>query len=211
MKFDFKTILILAAIVAGIIVWWSWPPEPDYSDYIKIGSTEYKILSSKVDTVWRDTTIIKEKRVPVPTYVEVPVEIPAKIDTAAILVDYYAKRFYNDTIVNIDGEGSRAIIQDTISRNRILSRVTQFDIKNKTIKETTIVLEPPRMKAFVGGGVTLGNKGVGANGGILLKNRQDNILGLRAGVINVPGSDELTPYVGAEYYIKLSFRKKNKR
>ena len=213
MKLTFKNIALIALAVLAIVLWWTRPAEPDYSEYIKIGGKEYKLLESKVDTIIKDTTIYKEKRVPVPEYVQVPVEVevPADVDTTAILTDYYRKRFYNDTIVNIDGEGSTAIIKDTISQNRIVSREAQFDIKNKVIKETITVLEPPRIKAFIGVGATAGTEGVGGNAAILLKDKKDNIFGLRGGVMNIPVTGELTPYIGAEYYIKLSFRKKNKR
>jgi hypothetical protein len=53
--------------------------------------------------------------------------IPTLIDTMAILKDYYSKYVYSDTIF-IDTFGY-AIIKDTITENKISSRIVSKDIK----------------------------------------------------------------------------------
>lgn len=60
--------------------------------------------------------------------------IPSDVDTLSILKDYYTKYFYTDTL-NLDSLGS-IIINDTISKNSILSRKIQ---PNVLIPTTTII------------------------------------------------------------------------
>ena len=77
----------------------------------------------KYDTLWGEPEIIIE-----PT------------DTAAILKDYYATRFYKDTQILKRGT---VIIRDTITENRILGRGLTVTGVDTTITKT-IVLKPPR-------------------------------------------------------------------
>jgi len=207
-----KNIIILVLIGIGIFLWMTRPQEVDLKEYIKIGGKKYELLSKQRDTVYKDTTIIKTEYVP--KYIKVPgeqIEIPADVDTTAILKDYYQKYYYEDIIENIDGEGSTATIMDTVSTNRILSRNTKFDIRNKTITETITVKEPDRLKVWLGGGVNFGTTDLGLSGGklgILVKPKNDKIFSLDAGAFNPPGSNDITPYIDVGAYWKLSLRKK---
>ena len=62
-----------------------------------------------------------------------------KIDTAAILTDYYAKVFYRDTSKTKYGN---VIIEDTVTRNRIAARRVLTDFKIPEITKT--ITEKPK-------------------------------------------------------------------
>lgn len=207
-----KNILILILIGVGIFLWVTRPQKVDLKEYIKIGGKKYELLSSKIDTVYKDTIIYKDNYIPSPPkIVKEVVEIPADVDTLAILTDYYQKYVYNDTITNIDGEGSMAFIKDTVTQNKIVSREAKFNIKNKTITETITVKEPERTKVFVGGGLEFGTNNFGLNGasaGFLVKPKNDKVFRLDLGAFNTPESEKITPYIGVGAYWKISFKKK---
>jgi len=203
-------LIILLLILGGYFVYTTWinpEPEVDLNEYIKIGSKEYIKLSSKVETIIvRDTVKIKEY-VPVPGP-DVPVPVPQDVDTNAILKDYYVKRPYRDIVKQYpDSTGGNSVtINDTISQNRIISREVDFNVETKTIKETITVLEPPKTKVFIGPGVDIGPT-VGINGGLLIKNKQDKVFRINAGIQNVPGTNDLKPYIGGGLYWKIKFKK----
>jgi hypothetical protein len=207
-----KNIIILVLIGLGIFLWVTRPKKVDLKEYIKIDGKEYELLKQTRDTVYSDTTIYKTEYVP--KYIKVPgavVEIPADIDTTAILKDYYQKYYYEDIVNDIDGEGSTATIMDTISTNRIISRRTKFDIRNKIITETITVKEPDKLKVFIGGGVDFGATDLsltGAKVGILVKPANDKVFRLDLGAFNSPGTNDITPYIGLGAYWKISFGKK---
>ena len=68
-------------------------------------------------------------------------------DTVRIVEDYAYVRAYSDTI-KIDS--STFIINDTISKNKILNRGFYADISQKTIKVETIRTIPSKNEAFLG-------------------------------------------------------------
>jgi len=207
-----KNILILILIGIGIFIWVTRPNPTDLTEYIKIGGSKYELLSKQRDTIYSDTTITKIEYIPSPPkIIKEIVEIPINVDTLAILKDYYQKYYYEDVIENIDGMGSIATIKDTITQNRIVSRTSKFDIKNKTITEIITVKEPEKLKVFMGGGVQFGTKEFGLNGasvGILVKPKNDKVFRLDVGAFNDFGSEQITPYIGVGAYWKLTFKKK---
>ena len=65
--------------------------------------------------------------------------IKTKVDTAAILTDYYAKVFYRDTVKNDYGH---VIIEDSVTQNRIAARRVLTDFKIPEITKT--ITEKPK-------------------------------------------------------------------
>ena len=51
---------------------------------------------------------------------EIPVPVPAEVDTAAILAAHYTKRIYTDTLIN--QPALRIVVRDTLWQNRLLDR-----------------------------------------------------------------------------------------
>ncbi len=107
------------------------------------------IIITKVDTVYSKDTIVKVKKGK-----DIPFEIYRVLedsifvhDTVQILSDYYATRVYKDTITQ---DSSKFYIQDSISQNKIQSRLFKADISNKTIYNTTTITKPERSAIYLG-------------------------------------------------------------
>ena len=70
--------------------------------------------------------------------VKVPVYVPANVDTQEILKDYFSRRFYIDTLDL--GQKSFVIVKDTITENKILSRVFESSITERIINDTLFLV-----------------------------------------------------------------------
>jgi hypothetical protein len=83
---------------------------------------------SQKQTVEYITDTIRIKRteyIPKPSTVYVPVAVHTVVDTAAIIADYFATRFYVDTLLSTND--FNVVLRDSVSENRIISR--NFDIE----------------------------------------------------------------------------------
>ncbi len=129
--------LVIIAFLLIIIAFFVW------RDYIKPGGTP----PGGSDTVRTSDTIPGDS---VPYEVQVTVPVPVyrdtgstrwrdrPIDTPAILADYFSRNFYSDTIT--DDTSFLAIIQDTVTRNRIAWRRYQHQNLRPTAINTTTVI-----------------------------------------------------------------------
>lgn len=98
-----------------------------------LGSRSRSIVRVQ-ETVIRHDTIRPE--VPEP---EVIVrEIPADVDTAAILADYFAEKHYLDTI--IERPYLRVEMADVISRNALLDRTVVVDYRQPVVHDNALML-----------------------------------------------------------------------
>jgi hypothetical protein len=138
-----------------------------------------------------DTAIIIEER---------------KIDTLTILRDYFAKNVYKDTLNFGDTLGYVFLI-DTITQNKISERKWTSNIKQRTIKEVTIVKELPKNEFYVGVNANFDKvnylNSIGA--GLMLKDRNNKIYQLNGGISNNQTyfGTNLTPYFGGGVYWKI--------
>lgn len=101
---------------------------------------------------------------------------------ADLLLEHSTKHIYLDTL-KIDSIGWVAV-EDTVQYNQLASRKYTYSIKERQIKETTTITRtnPPKNLFFVGGEAMFNQRTVtGAQIGLLLKNRKDNIIGVSAG------------------------------
>jgi len=128
-----------------------------------------------------------------------------------LLKDYYSKVLYKDVLVLPDSLGTVAVT-DTISQNRILGRTFNANVKQRTIKETTIVKELPKNQVYVGfdGGFNKADVVSRVGTGLILKTKSDKIYQLGIGVTNrttdgTTGS--LAPYIGGGVYWKIKLKK----
>ena len=122
--------------------------------------------------------------------------IPLKVDTLAILKDYYAKYVYTDTL-KLDTIGY-AVVSDTITRNTIFSRGVTTNILIPTITQTNTVYIN---KSEWYWGLNLTGRSSQINylgGGLLYKSKNKNIYGLGVGV-----NETFQPVISASYYIKI--------
>jgi hypothetical protein len=214
MKNVSKFYLILIGILVVIIVLMRmFQPKPvDLTEYIKIGSKEYILLSQNIDTVFVDKVVEIPVYVPVPGK-PIPQPLPPVVDTLSILKDYYSKYVYDDKI-KIDSVGY-AYIKDTVTQNKITSRTAKFVYKIPIITNTTIVKDLPKNQIYIGGGLGLDKVNLfnQVSGGFLLKTKSDKIYGLSIGVVNTPNrgltptQSEITPFISGSMYWKINLKK----
>jgi hypothetical protein len=166
-------------------------------DIDTIDIVKTKVVTKKGEDIYHET--IKE------------VIIPTIVDTQALLHDYFAKNIYKDTLQLPDSLGTIAMI-DTITQNKILGRTFNASVKQRTIKETTIVKELPKTKLFYGfeGGFNKADVVSHLGFGFLLNTKKDKMFHLGLGVANrtTDGtSGALAPYIGGGVYWKLKLKK----
>jgi hypothetical protein len=140
----------------------------------------------RITTVRYDSVTIK-KEIPKPYPVEKIVfkEIPANVDTAAILRDHFARNIYDRTF--IDDSAALIRIIDTVHQNQLWG--SQLEYKNRqplTIHETYIIHPPTpqRFQLYAGGFITGNTETFGAGAAIFAKTRRDHLYGLGYDPIN---------------------------
>ena len=168
-------------------------------DIDTIDIVKTKVVTKKGEDIYHETIVEKE------------VLIPAVVDTMALLKDYYSKVLYKDTLVLPDSLGTVSLL-DTISQNKIFGRTFNASVKQRTIKETTIVKELPKTKVFYGfeGGFNKADVVSHLGFGTLINTKSDKIYHLGLGVANrtTDGtSGKLSPYIGGGVYWKIKLKK----
>lgn len=156
-------------------------------EIIPINGKKYEIIKREIDTVYQiKSQILYRKGKTIFQEVEVVKEIPADVDTASILRDYYSKVFFKDTFRLEDKLGFIAI-DDTIYQNRIYGRKFSSSINVPTTKETTYLKEISNIW-FAGPSVQLGQ--ISSLGGDLhLKTKKDMLFGIGIGI-----NSNISPY-----------------
>jgi hypothetical protein len=167
------------------------------------------------DTVYRDTGRILTKTdtayIPKPYYIkgkdsiEIRTEIiAAELESPYLLTDYFASKYYRDTVVN-DSSGI-VIIKDTLSENRIKGRGVESKMTRTIITETVTISNVlrPRITGYWGASVG-GNKShllttVGVNLGVM--DRRGHYYGASANLL-VNGK----PFYGLQYMRPIHLKK----
>jgi hypothetical protein len=179
---------------------------------IRIDGKKYEVIKHEIDTIdIVKTKIVTKKGEDIYHETIKEVTIPAIVDTQALLHDYFAKNIYKDTLQLPDSLGTIAMI-DTITQNKILGRTFNASVKQRTIKETTIVKELPKTKVFYGfeGGFNKADVVSHLGFGTLINTKSDKIYHLGLGVANrtTDGtSGKLSPYIGGGVYWKIKLKK----
>jgi len=211
---NFKNIAIAALIVYILLQWFNPGGVMPGGRTIRIEGKKYEVIKHEIDTVYVIKTKVVTKKgddIYHETIVEKEVLIPAVVDTAALLKDYYSKVLYKDVLVLPDSLGTVAVT-DTISQNKILGRTFDANVKQRTIKETLIVKEPARNQVYYGlnGGFNKADVVSSVGAGIMLKTKKDKIYQFTLGVNNrvVDGTTGgFSPYVGFGTYWKIKVKK----
>jgi len=210
---NFKNIAIVALIIFVLLQWFN-PGDILPGKKVFIAGKAYEVIKHEIDTVdIVKTKVVTKKGEDIyhETIVEKEVIIPAVIDTVALLKDYYSKVLYKDVLVLPDSLGTVAVT-DTISQNRILGRTFNANVKQRTIKETTIVKELPKTKVFYGleGGFNKADFVSSVGAGVLINTKKDKIYQLGVGVDNrtTDGTNgTFSPYLRGGVYWKIKFKK----
>ena len=211
---NFKNIAIAALIIYILLQWFNPGGVMPGGRTIRIEGKKYEVIKHEIDTVDVIKTKVVTKKgddIYHETIVEKEVLIPAVIDTAALLKDYYSKVLYKDVLVLPDSLGTVAVT-DTISQNKILGRTFNANVKQRTIKETTIVKELPKTKVFYGleGGFNKADFVSSVGAGVLINTKKDKIYQLGLGVDNrtTDGTNgSFSPYVRGGVYWKIKLKK----
>jgi hypothetical protein len=128
------------------------------------------------------------------------------VDTMAIIKNYFAKLIYKDTLKLDDSLGTIVVI-DTISENKIVGRVWEANVRERIVKELTIVKEMPKRQVFIGADATFNKVNLlnSVGGGLIYKDKRDALYKFNLGLSNT--GDQLLPYVGGGVYWKISLKK----
>jgi hypothetical protein len=169
---------------------------------IKIDGKKYELLKHTIDTVIvPQYTIVYRKGKDI--YHEAPEYqvVPIKIDTLAILKDFYAKTVYIDTLKLADSLGY-IVVNDTISENSILGRMWTAQVNKTTITEQIIVKELPRNQVYIGivGGFDKVNFVNFAGPSLMLKTKTDKVYSVGVGY---SGAGSISIQGGIYWKIKL--------
>jgi hypothetical protein len=181
-------------------------------EIVKVDGKKYELIKHEIDTFEIvKTKVVTKKGEDIYHETIKEVNIPAIVDTQALLQDYFAKNIYKDTLQLPDSLGIVSLI-DTITQNKILGRTFNASVKQRTIKETTIVKELPKTKLFYGfeGGFNKADVVSHLGFGVLVNTKKDKMFHLGLGVANrtTDGtSGALAPYIGGGVYWKLKLKK----
>lgn len=108
-----------------------------------------------------------------------------------------AKNIMQDSI-KIDSIGY-VKITDTVQKNLVIGRSSEVSVKYPIIKETITLPYTPKNQLYIGGGLQMGPAGQ-LNGGLLYKNKKDQIFG---GSVGITSQGQLIYGVQSYWKIRL--------
>lgn len=143
----------------------------------------HEVIVSKIDTHYiRDTKTKYVKGADIYHDTTIYVEVPARVDTSAILLNFYAKNVFTDTF-NI--HYGKFVIRDTVQFNKIIGRSYYADFLVPVITNTKIVKESPKVQVFAGLGTGVYNKSISeVSAHLFLKTKKNFLYGVGAGVFD---------------------------
>ncbi|WP_286984208.1 hypothetical protein [Haliea sp.] len=138
-------------------------------------------IEYKWDTIQTEVSHYVPKPVPYPVEVVRWDTFKTSVDTAFILKDYFSKIFYRDSIVQ---DSVSIIIEDTVTRNRIVSRYLNYTLRYPT-KIVTNEVYVPKNEYFYGAQLVSGREGFAYIGPELsLKTKTNNLYQFGIGINN---------------------------
>ena len=202
MKINFNNILSIAILIlAVIIVLQRSNSSPDIIEKpIVIRDTIWQKKDSVICTSPKvvqtiPIKIISEKYLPDPNYDKLVLQYQE-------LVKLHLFKNVQKDSVKIDSIGF-VKVTDTVQNNIVQNRKWEYNIKYPIIKET--VIQPPKKvnQLYIGGGLQGNQYNIinSINGGILYKNKKDQLYGLSIGV-NTNGQ----VVYGLSSYWKIKFK-----
>ena len=202
MKINFNNILSIAILIlAVIIVLQRSNSSPDIIEKpIVIRDTIWQKKDSVIYTSPKvvqtiPVKIISEKYLPDPNYDKLVLQYQELVKL------HLAKNIQKDS-VQIDSIGF-VKVTDTVQNNIVQNRKWEYNLKYPIIKET--IIQPPKKvnQLYIGGGLQGNQYNIinSINGGILYKNKKDQLYGLSVG-INTNGQ----VVYGVSSYWKIKFK-----
>ena len=202
MKINFNNILSIAILIlAVIIILQTRNSSPDIIEKpIVIRDTVWQKKDSVIYTSPKvvqtiPVKIVSEKYLPDPNYDKLVLQYQE-------LVKLHLSKNVQKDSVKIDSIGF-VKVTDTVQNNIVQNRKWEYNIKYPIIKET--IIEPPKKinQLYIGGGLQGNQYNIinSINGGILYKNKKDQLYGLSIGV-NTNGQ----VVYGLSSYWKIKFK-----
>ena len=202
MKISFNNVLSIAILILAVIIVLQ-----------RINSSPDIIEKSTIvrDTVWQKkdgiiytspkvvqtipVKVVNEKYLPDPNYEKLVLQYQELVKL------HLAKNIQKDS-VKIDSIGFVKVI-DTVQNNIVQNRKWEYNIKYPIIKETIIQPSKKVNQLYIGGGLQGNQYNIvnSINGGLLYKNKKDQIYGLSVG-INTNGQ----VVYGVSSYWKIKFK-----
>jgi hypothetical protein len=196
--------IAIAVLVALVMVKWFGPKEKVYID------KPYEVVKQTTDTVTvvdQKVVFKKGKTVYEKVTVEKEIVLPAVVDTASILKQYYSRVGYQDTLRLQEGSVS---VLDSITENRIFARSFIASIKPKVEikKDTVMIKEPAKTKIYYGPEAGFNTTNVVSHLGIavLVKSKKDRMYNIGIGYSSqVVGSklQSWTPYISTGIFWRV--------
>jgi hypothetical protein len=205
--------IAIALLVAIVVFQQCGGDKKVTGEIVKVDGKKYELIKHEIDTVEVvKTKVVTKKGEDIYHETIKEVTTPAVVDTQALLHDYFVKNIYKDTLHLPDSLGIVSLI-DTIYQNKLLGRTFNANVKQRIIKETTIVKELPKTQVFYGFNGGFNKEDVVSNIGasLLIKSKSDKIFQIGIGVANKLGSNgtngTLTPYIGGGVFWKIKAKK----
>lgn len=177
---------------------------------IKVDGKKYEVIKHEIDTVevLKEKVITKKGKDIFHEVIEFDTVIMKEfvdVDTSAILKDYLSKVVYKDTLILPDSLGVVSLT-DTITKNRIDGRTWNAKVKERIIKETLIVKDPPKSQLYFGvsGNFDRENVIAGVGAGLAFKTKKDKLYQINLGVNN---QQKLSPFIGVGTFWKIKLKK----
>lgn len=207
---DLKTILIICLLAFGLYQWQCGKGnDTKKNDTVKIDGKKYEVLKHDIDTVEVVKTKVVTKKGEDIYHEVIEHDTLIKlvnVDTASILRDYLATVIYKDTLHLPDSLGTVALL-DSITKNRLVSHTFDAKVRERIIKETT-VLKELKAKWYYGAEIMLAPSDKwalnGVSAGLVYKGVKNNYLGKVTGgfVAPMPGT-QMKPFIGGGIYKKI--------
>lgn len=177
---------------------------------IKVDGKKYEVIKHEIDTVevLKEKVITKKGKDIFHEVIEFDTVIMkefVEVDTSAILKDYLSKVVYKDTLILPDSLGVVSLT-DTITKNKIDGRTWNAKVKERIIKETLIVKDPPKSQLYFGvsGNFDRENVIAGVGAGLAFKTKKDKLYQINLGVNN---QQKLSPFIGVGTFWKIKLKK----
>ena len=201
MKVNFNNILSVAILILAIIIVFQRKSAPEIIE--KSTTVRDTIWQNKEKVVYTSpkvvqtipVKVISEKYLPDPNYNKLILQYQELVKL------HLVKNIQKDS-VKIDSIGFVKVI-DTVQNNIVQNRKWEYNLKYPIIKET--IIQPPKKtnQLYIGGGLQGNQYNIinSINGGLLYKNKKDQIYGLSVG-INTNGQ----MVYGVSSYWKIKFK-----
>jgi hypothetical protein len=200
---------VLIFVLCIIILFQKYQKSSVVRNTITVAGKPYEVIKHEIDTIEVVKTKIKTIKgdsIPFEVLVHDTLWKSIDVDTMAIIKNYFAKLIYRDTLKLDDSLGTVVVI-DTISENKIVGRVWEANVRERIVKELTIVKEMPKRQVFIGADATFNKVNLinSVGGGLIYKDKRDALYKFNLGLSNT--GDQLLPYIGGGVYWKISLKK----